>query len=80
MLRAAQAYYANWNHSDELDTAVGDAPSGALSALTPLWLTHPARPEHPIGLVLLRCDLARLAQLSAAFVRAVTEHLEMLSR
>ena len=80
MLRAAQAYYANWNHSDELDTAVGDAPSGALSVLTPLWLTHPARPEHPIGLVLLRCDLARLAQLSAAFVRAFTEHLEMLSR
>jgi hypothetical protein len=68
MLRAARARYSHWQRSEQLDTALGHAPldePGAL--LAPLWLTHPARPEHPIGLVLLRCEVARLAQLSAAF-------------
>jgi hypothetical protein len=78
MLRAAQRCYAQWRSSDELDTALG--PGSVAEGLAPLWLTQPARAEHPIGLLLLRCEVARLAQLSAAFVRAVAEHLDMVSR
>jgi hypothetical protein len=85
LLQAAQRCLANWSASGEMQTADAEEEddSALLDALgrsfTPIWLTNPARADVLTGLVLVSCSTTRLAELPAAFVRAISLHLESLA-
>ena len=45
-----------------------------------LWLAKSAQPDDLTGLVLVACSSSRLGELTPAFVRAISQHLESLAR
>jgi tRNA A-37 threonylcarbamoyl transferase component Bud32 len=83
--RAAQQCFAAWSSSDELQTADGgeaeeaDLADSQGRTHVPLWLTKPSQSDELTGLVLLACSSSRLAELSPAFVRAISQQLEILA-
>ena len=84
LLLAATRCLADWSASGDMQTADDEAVGqDVLDTLgrsyTPLWLTQPSRPDLLTGLVLVSCSTARLAELPAAFVRAISQHLETLA-
>jgi hypothetical protein len=84
LLLAAARCLADWSASGDMQTADDEEDEGSemVDALgrsfTPLWLTNPSRPDVLTGLVLVSCSTARLGELPAAFVRAISLHLETL--
>jgi hypothetical protein len=86
LLLAAEHCLTAWTSSGEMQTADDDEQSvdaQLFDALgrshIPLWLTKPSHPDELTGLVLVPCTTARLAQLSPAFIRAISQHLETLA-
>jgi hypothetical protein len=87
LLLAAERCLVAWSSSGELQTADDDEERALDSQLfdtlgrahIPLWLTKPSHADELMGLVLVPCTTARLAELSPAFVRAISQHLETLA-
>jgi hypothetical protein len=86
LLLAAERCLTAWSSSGEMQTADDDDERTVDSHLfdtlgrshVPLWLTRPSHPDELTGLVLVPCTTARLAALSPAFIRAISQHLESL--